>query len=178
MFRLKENELFQAESEYNAWEEDIAVVNIFFGKETIMGEIKLWNIILFFNAWMIRLLPFNIAVAFPVKSFFFCRNGKEDQNGSNRVHLVPGRPLWTLSWLQLHLFFRNRLLGDQSRFQVFFHHFYWLALSYPGIIGKILGEFELWPEANEISFKDTKFQRNKEKNFAKARWTQALSTFI
>ena len=41
MFRLKENELFQAESEYNAWEEDIAVVNIFFGKETIMGEMKL-----------------------------------------------------------------------------------------------------------------------------------------
>ena len=23
---------------YNAWEEDIAVVNIFFGKETVMGE--------------------------------------------------------------------------------------------------------------------------------------------
>ena len=45
----EENELFQAETEYNAWEEDIAVVNIFFGKETIMGEIKLWNIILFFN---------------------------------------------------------------------------------------------------------------------------------
>ena len=23
---------------YNAWEEDIAVVNIFFGKETVMGK--------------------------------------------------------------------------------------------------------------------------------------------
>ena len=23
---------------YNAWEEDIAVVNIFFGKDTVMGE--------------------------------------------------------------------------------------------------------------------------------------------
>ena len=37
----EEKELCQAESEYNAWEEDIAVVNIFFGKETIMGEMKL-----------------------------------------------------------------------------------------------------------------------------------------
>ena len=29
--------IFQ-ENVYNAWEEDIAVVNIFFGKETVMGE--------------------------------------------------------------------------------------------------------------------------------------------
>ena len=26
------------EEYYNAWEEDIAVVNIFFGKDTVMGE--------------------------------------------------------------------------------------------------------------------------------------------
>ena len=26
---------------YNAWEEDIAVVNIFFGKDTVMGEINM-----------------------------------------------------------------------------------------------------------------------------------------
>ena len=85
------------------------------------------------------------------KKISLCRNGKEDQNGSNRVHLVPGRPLWTLSWLQLHLLFRNRLLGDQNPFQVFFSAFL-QALSHPGIIGEILGKFELWPEANEISF--------------------------
>ena len=30
---------FSQENFYNAWEEDIAVVNIFFGEETIMGEI-------------------------------------------------------------------------------------------------------------------------------------------
>ena len=27
----------KANKEYNAWEEDIAVVNIFFGEETVMG---------------------------------------------------------------------------------------------------------------------------------------------
>ena len=31
---------------YNAWEEDIAVVNIFFGKDTVMGE---KNLITIFN---------------------------------------------------------------------------------------------------------------------------------
>ena len=31
--------LFSQEKFYNAWEEDIAVVNIFFGEETIMGEV-------------------------------------------------------------------------------------------------------------------------------------------
>ena len=30
---------FSQENFYNAWEEDIAVVNIFFGEDTIMGEI-------------------------------------------------------------------------------------------------------------------------------------------
>ena len=30
--------MFIQEDFYNAWEEDIAVVNIFFGKETVMGE--------------------------------------------------------------------------------------------------------------------------------------------
>ena len=30
---------FSQENFYNAWEEDIAVVNIFFGEETIMGEV-------------------------------------------------------------------------------------------------------------------------------------------
>ena len=29
----------KADKEYNAWEEDIAVVNIFFGEETVMGGI-------------------------------------------------------------------------------------------------------------------------------------------
>ena len=28
------------DSYYNAWEEDFAVVNIFFGKDTVMGEKK------------------------------------------------------------------------------------------------------------------------------------------
>ena len=26
---------------YNAWDEDIAVVNIFFGKDTVMGELHI-----------------------------------------------------------------------------------------------------------------------------------------
>ena len=31
--------MFSTQDElYNAWEEDIAVVNIFFGKETVMGR--------------------------------------------------------------------------------------------------------------------------------------------
>ena len=29
--------MYIQEEFYNAWEEDIAVVNIFFGKETVMG---------------------------------------------------------------------------------------------------------------------------------------------
>ena len=29
---------------YNAWEEDIALVNIFFGKDTVMGEQESWGL--------------------------------------------------------------------------------------------------------------------------------------
>ena len=32
--------IYMQEDLYNAWEEDIAVVNIFFGKETVMGGKK------------------------------------------------------------------------------------------------------------------------------------------
>ena len=61
--------LFQVEPEYNAWEEDIAVVNIFFGKETIMGEIKLWNIILFFNGWLDYCLLIFLVLSLPKVNF-------------------------------------------------------------------------------------------------------------
>ena len=41
---------FQAgnDNQYNAWEEDIAVVNIFFGGETVMGGITIKNLALNF----------------------------------------------------------------------------------------------------------------------------------
>ena len=38
---------FKEEEFYNAWEEDIAVVNIFFGKGTVMGKnnvMKIFNL--------------------------------------------------------------------------------------------------------------------------------------
>ena len=34
---ISPHKYFKAEV-YNAWDEDIAVVNVFFGKETVMGE--------------------------------------------------------------------------------------------------------------------------------------------
>ena len=33
--------LYLKDEFYNAWEEDIAVVNIFFGKDTVMGDMNL-----------------------------------------------------------------------------------------------------------------------------------------
>ena len=38
------SDIFFKDDFYNAWEEDIAVVNIFFGKDTVMGEKVLMSI--------------------------------------------------------------------------------------------------------------------------------------
>ena len=49
----------------------------------------------------------------------FCnRDGEENKNGTDRVHLVTWRPLWALPWLQLHLLLRDHLLGNHCPCQV------------------------------------------------------------
>ena len=79
--------LFFKDDFYNAWEEDIAVVSIFFGKGTVMGEMNL----------VICNLP---------------RAWEKHQNGSGRLRCLSRRTLWPLSWIQHHLIPRDCLLAS------------------------------------------------------------------
>ena len=46
------------------------------------------------------------------------RDGAQNKDGTDRVHLLSWRPLWTLSWVQLHLLIRDHLLGNCCSLQV------------------------------------------------------------
>ena len=98
--------------EYNAWEEDIAVVNIFFGEETVMGGIDL-------NYHGSSLGQTQLVASLFISLSLDCnRDGAQNKDGTDRVHLLPWRPLWTLPWLQLHLLLRDHLLGNHRPIQV------------------------------------------------------------
>ena len=75
---------------YNAWEEDIAVVNIFFGKETVMGVKSL---------------------IISTKPDFNLRIREEHQDGPCGLHRLSWRTLRPLSRLQHRLLRRDHLLG-------------------------------------------------------------------
>ena len=76
---------------YNAWEEDIAVVNIFFGKETVMGEKR---------------------PIISIKPDFYFRIREEHQDGPCGLHRLSWRTLWPLSRLQHRLLCRDHLLDS------------------------------------------------------------------
>ena len=101
------------DKEYNAWEEDIAVVNIFFGEETVMGGIDQ-------NYHRPSLGQTQLVASLFISLSLVCnRDGEEDKDGTNRVHLFDGRPLWTLPWIQLHLLLRDHLLGNYCPLKVY-----------------------------------------------------------
>ena len=74
-------DLFFKDDFYNAWEEDIAVVNIFFGKDTVMGENDLLGVVDIFSEFerSIRMGPvdfvaslgglFGLCLGFSIISF-------------------------------------------------------------------------------------------------------------
>ena len=73
--------LFFKDDFYNAWEEDISVVNIFFGKDTVMGENDLLGVVDIFSEFerSIRMGPvdfiaslgglFGLCLGFSIISF-------------------------------------------------------------------------------------------------------------
>ena len=71
----------------------MAVVNIFFGKETVMGEENIDS-----NGQIIH------------------RTGEEHSDWAGGLHRLPGRTFWTLSWIQHHLVFGDCLLGSHWLF--------------------------------------------------------------
>ena len=93
---------------YNAWEEDIAVVNIFFGKDTVMGE-KM-SVLLFHEC-------------------SFQRTGAKHQDGTGGLHCLPWRALWPLPWVQHHLLPRDYLLGSHWLLQECFQQVIGVASS-------------------------------------------------
>ena len=79
--KLDQQDLFhQGEERYNAYEKDIAIVNIFFGEPTVYGEMHL-----FFS--------FSFDVILRVREV-----AKNDLAG---LHLRLRRSLWTLPWDEL-----------------------------------------------------------------------------
>ena len=43
--QMIEKQRFLQKATYNAWEEDFATLNIFFGQETVMGEYLEWVVL-------------------------------------------------------------------------------------------------------------------------------------
>ena len=80
---------------YNAWVEDFAMLNIFFGQESVLG-------------WALE--SFHDLVNSEMTSSL-SRYGTQHHHGPCRFCLVSGRAVWPFLWVQRHLFLRDHLMG-------------------------------------------------------------------
>ena len=90
---------------YNAYEKDIAVVNIFFGSSTVFGL----ESSTYFEQFRTIDVEFNTLFLLSVWEI-----SKDDLAG---LYLKPRRTLWTLSWNQFHLCHRTCVLVHHQVFQ-------------------------------------------------------------
>ena len=77
---------------YNALEEDIAVLNLYFGASTVQGDREI-------NRYVSNFIK-----------YISLRVSKVAADDTGGLHFQPWWVLWTLSWIQHHLIHRDCLL--------------------------------------------------------------------
>ena len=104
---------------YDAWEEDLATLNIYFGQETVMGEPEDAISVKRTNEWTL------ISGQIKCWRLIFSRAWKKHKDGTSWVLLFSWWSLWSLPWLQHHLIhwghFSSLILNRFSLTYIFSH---------------------------------------------------------